>query len=63
MNFGHSINDFRPLFRVDKTSICGFLNGTNDNPGIKWIMTLADEAIPAGILHPCPYYVNIFYLP
>lgn len=59
MTFGQSLSDWRPLIKVDKSPICEFLNGTKNNPGIKWILSLAADSIPKGVLHPCPYFVKL----
>lgn len=35
---------------------CAFLNGTMDNPLAKYFQAALTKTIPAGYIHPCPYY-------
>lgn len=59
MNYTRLPNgEYRTLLIIDKSPICEFLNGTENNPGIKWLMDMAKETIPDGIIHQCPYLVN-----
>jgi hypothetical protein len=38
--------------------VCGFLNGTNNNPLVKWFFSVIRESLPKNFLHPCPYIVS-----
>jgi len=35
--------------------VCGFFNGTNNDPLIKWIVDFMKASIKPGLIHPCPY--------
>lgn len=42
---------------IDSTiNVCEFLNGTDGNIVLKWLLDLYRTSLPPGILHPCPYY-------
>lgn len=39
--------------------ICSFLNGSEGNVALKWVLDLHRETLPPGFIHACPY-IGIF---
>jgi hypothetical protein len=35
--------------------LCGFLNGTDEGPIVKWLVGMIRNSFPKNLLHPCPY--------
>lgn len=59
MSFSSTSRNFRPLINIESAPMCEFLNGTKTNAAIKWLIGMIEKKIPKGIIHPCPYFVNI----
>jgi len=46
----------QPRTLINATAdVCGFLNGTNNDPLTKWIVGIVGASLPPGLLHSCPY--------
>jgi len=35
--------------------VCGFMNGTSNNPASKWLFDICSKSFPKELLHACPY--------
>jgi len=36
--------------------LCAYVNGTDRNPAIKWMINMIGDSLPKGFIHACPYY-------
>lgn len=60
MSYSSPPYPYRSLIKIENAQVCELLNGTRNNPAIKWIFELAKETIPNEDLHSCPYFVITF---
>lgn len=37
-------------------AVCSFLNGSEGNAPLKWLLDLHRDTLPNDFIHPCPYF-------
>jgi hypothetical protein len=53
---GSGLNPYHNIVINSTINICKVLNGTDNNPVAKWLIDMLSDALPVGLLHPCPYF-------
>jgi hypothetical protein len=53
---GSGLNPYHNTIINTTIKICKSLNGTDFNPAAKWLIDSISDSLPAGFLHPCPYF-------
>lgn len=56
LQHGSGITPYFTTIINSTVQVCQFLNGTDRNPVLKWIIDAITETIPEGFIHPCPYF-------
>lgn len=55
----NDIGNTKRLIINETIDLCPFLDGTNTNPVMKWLIGIMSASLKE-IIHPCPYFVRLF---